>query len=320
MGRPQVLDRNKIKEMQEQNYTSREIAAVVGGTPRGVRDAEKAMGLPNRPGNHRGRLEQKKDKIIADYLSGMSLEDVANRHGGSKAGVYNLLANNNVEFRSGAKRQDTIVRLGFAPTKEWLEDMIKQHGTATAAAASCGLPYHTFMDWAYKLGVDVPVWRGGPGPAGSSIRQDIDVKKAIELSDQGVPYWKIGELFGVSKGVVLARLKEVDYHSPKSKMRRLPNDVSYANAPFPHKKVLAEIGATACQICGFEKVLTCAHIVPQRPDAGPTVVDNCLALCGNCHIRFDRHKKYPDQGHLTPEEFAKVKDKVDAAFTKYGSN
>ena len=318
MGRPRTLDYDKIRELYEQDCTLREIAKAIGGADhKSIGDAVKRMGLPKRPGHPQGKLDIKKDEVIADYLSGLSLERVAEKHACAKASVKEFLDRNGVELRHGAKREDLINKLGFTPTAEWFQEQLAKHQTAAAIARAYDVPYGTLMDRADKLGVKVPTWHGGPGPAGSPIRQDIDIEKAINLSNQGMPYWKVGEIFGVSKGVVMRRMKEANHKAPRDKRRQIPADASYVNAPFYHRKVLAGIGVKVCQICESEPRITCAHIVPQRDD-GPTIVDNCLALCRNCHDRFDLHLKYPDEGHLTIEQFKKVRRKVKAAIKLYG--
>lgn len=317
MGRPRILDYEKIKEMYEQDHTLNEIARATGSDHTSVGDAVVRMGLPKRLGHPQGKLDAKKDEIIADYVSGLSLEKTAEKHNCAKASVTELLARNGVELRHGAKRRDLANKLGFMPTAEWLQDQLTEHQTAAAIARAHSIPYGTLMELAGKLGVDVPVWRGGPGPAGSPVRQDIPVEEAIQLSEQGWPYRAIGDKFGVSKGVVMARLKEAGYSAPKDKMRRLSDNSVFATAPFDHKRVLTELGATACQICGYTEYLECAHIFPQNK-GGPTVVDNVLALCGNCHPQLDRFIKYP---HRTPPKgYEKVQEKVESALAKYGKN
>ena len=318
MGRPRILDYDKIKELYEQDYTLNEIARAVGSADHtSIGDAIKRMGLPKRPGHPQGKLDSQKDAVIADYLSGLSAEKVAQKYDCVAASVKEMLARNGVELRHGAKRSDLNNKLRFIPTKEWFQEQLAKHQTAAAIARAFKIPYGTLMERAAKLGVDVPVWRGGPGPAGSPRRREIDTDRAINLSENGMPIRLIAKELNVSEGVVLRRFADVNYHAPKDKMRRIPEGVSYANAPFSHRKVLAEIGAVVCQICEIEPLLTCAHIVPRR-DGGPTVVDNCLALCRNCHGRFDLHLKHPDMGYLTAEQFGKVRAKVKKAIKLFG--
>lgn len=315
MGRHRTLDHDRIIDLYRQDYTSQEIATLVGGTARGVRNVLEAHSIETRPGHKRSTLDQ--DGIISAYQLGKSAEQVAEEFGCSKPGVFNVLWRNNIPTREGAKRHDLIDKLGFTPTAEWLQEQLKQHGTATEVARQYDVKYHTLMDWFYKLGVEVPTWCGGPGAAGSPVRQDIPVEEAIKLSEEGWPYRAIGDKFGVSKGVVMARLKEAGYSAPKDKMRRLSDNSVFATAPFDHKRVLTELGATACQICGYTEYLECAHIFPQNK-GGPTVVDNVLALCGNCHPQLDRFIKYP---HRTPPKgYEVVQEKVESALAKYGKN
>lgn len=254
-------------------------------------------------------------QIIESYLSGKSYESVAKEVGCSKAAIPSVLRQHGMVSRTGAKRGDVARMLGFTPSKEWLLGLMEKSESAAEAARSVGINYHTFIDLLDKFGVDREPWRGGPG--GATKRQEIPTEEAIKLSGDGWTYEQLAAKYGVSYFVISKRMLEAGYRAPKNRMRRIPANAPYARTPFTHKKLLIEMGATCCHICGYERYFEFAHIVPRR-DKGPTVVENGLPLCGNCHPRFDLHLKYPDQGYLTPEEFEKVRIKVKAAIKLYG--
>lgn len=319
MGRPRTLDYDKIKEMYEQDYTLNEIARAIGSEHTSVGDAVERMGLPKRPGHPQGKLDVKKDEIIADYLSGLSAIQVAEKHDCHVSSIKELLARNGIELRHGAKRSDLNNKLGillgchyFIPTVEWFQEQLSIHKTAAAIARHYDIPYGTLMERATKLGFEFPVWRGGPGPAGSPLRQEIPTKEAIQLSDEGWSYEKLADRYGVSYGVINRRMREAGYSAPKGRMRKYSLDSVFVSTSHKHKKILEELGIRACEICGEDQVLDFCHIVAQD-DEGPTVSDNCLVLCPTHHRKFDKHI-------LKPSEQAKVQDKVEAALAKYGKN
>ena len=326
MGRPRTLDYDKIKEMYEQDCTLNEIARAVGSANhKSIGDAIERMGLPERPGHPQGKLDKQKDKIISDYLFGLSAEKVAKKYGGVKASVRELLIRNNVPMRSGAKRHDGLDRIvsvqkedtsqSFRPTVEWFREQLTEHQTAAAIARHHKIPYGTLMDWAYKLGVEIPTWRGGPG--GVTQRQDIPVEEATQLSNEGWTYEQLAEKYGVSYFVISKRMLEAGYRAPKNRMRKYPEDSVFASAPWRHRQLLEEMGIRQCEMCGTENPLAFCHIVPKR-DGGPIAKDNALVLCLNDHHKFDEHMKHPERGLLTPEEFAKIRNKVEAAIKLYG--
>lgn len=64
-----------------------------------------------------------------------------------------------------------------------------------------------------------------------------------------------------------------------------------------------------CAICGFERALDIAHIVPAANN-GPLDSWNCLQLCPNHHRLFDNNA-------LTEDEFSKIEKKVKEAKVKF---
>lgn len=245
-------------------------------------------------------------KIVSLYESGKSGVEIAEELGYSNYGVYHALKLNGVVVRKGAKRSDTEKRLGLKPTKRWMRDLLKEHDCASAAAEAVDIPYPTFVNWMERLGVDRERWRGGPRENG--LRQDIPVEEAMRLSDQGTTYQELADRYGVSYGVIAKRLREAGYKSPV-KTRKF--DERIKSTPYPHRKVIQEIGIFECEICGEGRAIDLAHIVSRR-NGGPTCADNSLVLCPTHHRLFDRDK-------LTKEELSKIKRKVRRAWRLYGS-
>lgn len=60
-----------------------------------------------------------------------------------------------------------------------------------------------------------------------------------------------------------------------------------------------------CEICGFDRLVEQAHIIPARLN-GPKTAYNILDLCPNHHRLFDRNL-------LTQFEFEKIAARVEAA-------
>lgn len=246
------------------------------------------------------------DRIIKLYRSGLSLEIVAEKAGCSKAGVYNVLTQHKVKLRVGAKRGDVARKLGFKPTKKWLRGLMKEHPTAADAARSVGLNYQTFVTLLHKHGVPRQTWRGGPGPAGNPRRQEIPIKEAIKLSNEGIPYRVLAEKYSVSPGVVMRRMKEVGHVAPKNKQKRY---AEFQSVSLSKKRVLNNLGITVCQVCGESRALDYCHIVPAS-EGGPVAEDNCLVLCPTHHRLFDNDS-------LAPDERRMIARKINAAKRRY---
>lgn len=247
------------------------------------------------------------DTIISLYQSGKSADQVAHEVGCSKPGVFAILRKHGIATRTGAKRKDVEVRLGFRPTKKWLRTQLREYETAAAAARAAGIPYPTFIDLLERNGIERPVWRGGPGPAGSPVRQDIPIKEAVRLSEAGVTYSELAVKYGVSYGVIVRRMKGAGHRAPRNKQTKNP---LFPHIQGPKRRVLNELSITACQICQEERALDYCHIVPDNK-GGPIVADNCLVLCPTHHRLFDTDS-------LTPAEQRKIAVKVKFALQKYG--
>jgi len=287
MGRPRVLDHEEIVRLYQENKTTEEIGQLVGCSGRQVREVVSSRNIPKRSGHRKNTLDHV--AIIEAYESGKSAEQVATEFSCSKAGVWHILALHGVPTREGAKRHTTQERLGFEPTVVWLQRELDKHQTAAAVARANDIPYGTLIEWMMKLGVGRPVWRGGPGPAGSPVRQDIPIKEAIELSKSGVVYRVLANKYNVSYGVIVRRMKEASHRAPRDKHRKHPTDVPYANAPYQHRKIMHELGIIKCEICGEGRALDFCHIVA-RKNGGPTAKENCLVLCPLHHRLYDTDK------------------------------
>lgn len=240
--------------------------------------------------------------LIANlYNTGLSAEQVAEKVGCSKFGVYGALKRSGVPTRKGEKRKDGVeAKLGFKPTKGWMRGLLKEHDCAASAANAVGISYSTFIGLMDRLGFDRTNWRGGP--RGNTRRQDIPIEEAIRMSESGSSYAEIAEHFGVSYGVAAKRLRGAGYRPP---VRTRKYDDRVLNAPYAHRKIIQEIGVFECMVCGETRGFDLCHIVP-RSKRGPTVKENGLVLCPSHHRFFDNDL-------LTDEEARKIDSRVRAA-------
>lgn len=246
------------------------------------------------------------EEIIRLYVKeGLSVGEVADHLCCSPYGVRHALILNNVTLRVGAKRTDTAKRLGFEPTKEWMEDLLSKHDSAASAAKNVNIPYPTFVDWMRRFEILRERWRGGPRD--NNRRQEIPIEEAIQLSDDGVTYQQLATNYGVSPGVVMRRMKEAGHRAPRNKHQQF--DLVFNSISFHKRKVLRELDIHECEICGERDVLDYCHIVADK-DGGPIAIDNCLVLCPNHHRKYHADK-------LSKDEMAKIAKKVRKAGRLY---
>lgn len=101
----------------------------------------------------------------------------------------------------------------------------------------------------------------------------------------------------------LIKLKEYRQQHPEWQKRNMKK--SYENY---RSRVLGD----SCEICGENRVLDKAHIVPRkgRIPSRTEPSDNLLGLCPNHHRLFDRNL-------LNEEEVSKIKKKIEIAKGKY---
>lgn len=71
-----------------------------------------------------------------------------------------------------------------------------------------------------------------------------------------------------------------------------------------HQKAVGSLGKS-CQICGENRVIDVAHIIPRRFN-GNGAPGNLLYLCPTHHVLFDRQR-------LTEDEYNKIREQVYAA-------
>ncbi len=79
-----------------------------------------------------------------------------------------------------------------------------------------------------------------------------------------------------------------------------------------YKSWRAKVTGSKCQICGEDRVVDVAHIIPRNGQGRRHLepLDRILGLCPNHHRLFDQDK-------LTIEEFQKIKQRVEMARRKY---
>jgi hypothetical protein len=174
-------------------------------------------------------------------------------------------------------------------------------GNASACASHYGFKYPTFVDVLRRNGIErlAPEDRRNVG----APRVEIPIEEAIKLSDQGVTYSTLAEKYGVTYGIVMRRMQEAGYSSPRDKNKKWIE----RTLPTSKWKLLQELKAEygGCEICGHCVSLDLAHIHAGR-HGGKLVKENTLLLCPNHHRAFDA-------GKLTRDEFLKIKERVRAA-------
>ena len=113
--------------------------------------------------------------------------------------------------------------------------------------------------------------------------------KCVELAKQGLTIREISEKTGYPRGSVSSYLNKAKFRKIKGK--------SYCTIS---KKLKQKVGK--CEICGFNRTLDAAHIIPAR-DGGDLSESNTVILCPNHHRLFDTKK-------LTLEEAEKISYKI----------
>jgi hypothetical protein len=98
--------------------------------------------------------------------------------------------------------------------------------------------------------------------------------KCLELSKQGKTSKEIAFQLNIHIGTVSSHLNRKQY-------RKRQNGISYSTVIKNFKKI-----HTSCEICGFNRFIEAAHIIPVAKE-GPNTFDNLLALCANHHYLFD---------------------------------
>jgi len=133
--------------------------------------------------------------------------------------------------------------------------------------------------------------------ARSHLSTDARMKMALEFVMEGKKVTELARSYGVPFSTVKKILAN----------HGVPKDLRISKTNFKASKV----GKT-CEICGYSKFksLQKAHIVPRRM-GGPLELDNLLFLCPTHHYEFDHNL-------LEDIEIAKISEKVNGAYNKYG--
>lgn len=113
----------------------------------------------------------------------------------------------------------------------------------------------------------------------------------IKLAQEGKKIREISEITGYPIGSVSSYLNKAKY-----RIRVNPGETYGAKL-----RVLRKI-YKECKICGFNRIVEMAHIIPASK-GGEITVENMIGLCPNHHHLFD-HKK------LTNDEAEKLKERV----------
>lgn len=241
------------------------------------------------------------------YLTqGLSTIEIAKAKECSVAGVKAVLRKLGVPMRSCGGRR-TVKAVGFLPNKTFMENaMAAFKGVASDAAKHYKVKYATWIDWLERF--DIPrqtpgtVLKGRP----SHRRHDLPVDRAIKLSNEGRIYQQIADTFKVSVGVVNRRMAEAGHKAPK----RREKDLRFGTVSYSKRKVLQQLGITACEICGEDRALDYCHI-KSAAKGGPIHAANCLVLCPTHHRVFDNQQ-------LLPHEAVKIKKRVAIAAHMFG--
>jgi 5-methylcytosine-specific restriction endonuclease McrA len=109
---------------------------------------------------------------------------------------------------------------------------------------------------------------------------------ARQLHRKGLKLREIAEAMEISTGSVSAMLY-------KSKLKVTHPRVGHGRT-FVKNRL-----PSACELCGYSRIVEIAHVTPMR-EGGQYTLDNCLALCPNCHHLFD-HGGLTDAEHLKLE-------------------
>jgi hypothetical protein len=122
--------------------------------------------------------------------------------------------------------------------------------------------------------------------------RDTKATTAYNLALQGKTIAEISQITGFPKGSISSYLNKLNF-------RRFANGgQSYSSIK---KKLLNRNDYKSCCICGFNRIIEVAHIIPASK-GGDLTYQNTLPLCPNHHHLFDNKK-------LTTEEELEIKKK-----------
>ena len=123
--------------------------------------------------------------------------------------------------------------------------------------------------------------------------------KILEMAINGKKNKEISQILNVPMGTVASCLNRKKYR------RYGENGQSYGVTKTQLRREYKE-----CQICGFDRIIEIAHILPAAK-GGQLSKENTVPLCPNHHHLFDHNR-------LLKEEFEKIKDKVLKIRSDYG--
>jgi hypothetical protein len=111
--------------------------------------------------------------------------------------------------------------------------------------------------------------------------------RAVALYNTGLKLREVADKLGYTVSTVSSLIY-------KSKLKR--THPRYGHGRTLLRKALPK----SCELCGYSRTINIAHIVPVR-DGGKFSIQNCYALCPNCHHLFDHNL-------LTQNEQEKLKE------------
>lgn len=124
--------------------------------------------------------------------------------------------------------------------------------------------------------------------------RDTEALKCYRLALEGKTYKEISEITNIKAGTVACYLNKLNYRK-------------YANGGESYQAVKNKLKRREdyqqCCICGFNRIVELAHIVPASK-GGPLSYDNTLPLCPNHHHLFDNKK-------LTDSELSFIKIQLE---------
>ena len=111
-------------------------------------------------------------------------------------------------------------------------------------------------------------------------RESSKRRKVYELYMQGLTYKEIGEKLGMSSQAV------GHYVYIQKICNRFGNGIIDPATKGRLKNLLKQQGIDKCELCGYDRVLDIAHVIP-KVKGGKLLLNNVLLLCPNCHRLFD---------------------------------
>lgn len=124
-----------------------------------------------------------------------------------------------------------------------------------------------------------------------------DYRSTHSISGRIIELFKEGKTAREISQIVNRALSTVYWTLNRRKFRFRNGDICCAT------KRIRFLKGKGCMICGFDRIVEAAHIIPAR-EGGRGEEENFLVLCPNHHKLFDRNL-------LTESELLKIKEKLD---------